>query len=941
MTQPASKRRRNVDAKTEQLLRALKDRPEDPQLILALRDHLGGRNQHRALAKILVWWAGRRARPTDRAEALFEAAQLHRDRLGDARGALTHLREALRQDPSLTAVGQAAESLALELGDDEARAEILLQRADGSPPGPGRAALLRRAAEVQRERLGDPMGALRTLERALVDTKDDPALLTDISDTYELAQNDPRRSERFAIVADARMRLSALRPSNLGIDHLLRTLREMPDHLPTLEHLETLAPGHGRMADLITAWQAFLERAGGLPEARMRRQRLAEALGEQEDLAFRSDADRSGVSILASLEEMGDWEEDDEENIPTAVGNAPKIPAEASLFADFDRAQVRPEEAAADALDAEVDSLLSPPGVSADEELSASAAVGPLDDSFNESPTNPRQPLDVVRPPTDLPDAAYARPLPEEPKAPPPARARSKTFPPPSERPFEVVSEPLADAAPGETEPEAVPAAATPRRPPPRRVRPAPRPGPRAPRAKDEPPPDGTEPALWVEGDDDADDVPLADAPGPLDIPLKALAGGPPDGPIHAEVYSRHGDRYIGTRSLTIPLGRVKVRGTRVKVRLGRHRATVDTPPGSALRVVRAAGGTEQPPMGPIRLDRGDALEIVHGRYMHRVRVTGAGPPVRGIAEPVPWGVLGAGLGIGVAVHGAAVLGLWILAAFSPVQLTVQPAAELREAFAEARLEEPDEPEEPPPPPPPERLAERRAPRPTPPEEQRPQLPQTLRNRLNEIQRNTPRDEPSSERLVSALGGSALGSDSLTIADAVTNIDAVRGPAGVSAATQIGGALAAAGDGPVQIGTGAARDIATAGRGDAANVSRLEARERSGPVRGRVRSVSALSRVSGSLSRQEVLQVLNRHQGRIQACYERGLTRNSGLGGRVTFSWTISPAGRVTGAREQGSTMGSPQVSQCILGVIRRMRFPRPSGGPVQVTFPFMFQRAP
>jgi hypothetical protein len=27
--------------------------------------------------------------------------------------------------------------------------------------------------------------------------------------------------------------------------------------------------------------------------------------------------------------------------------------------------------------------------------------------------------------------------------------------------------------------------------------------------------------------------------------------------------------------------------------------------------------------------------------------------------------------------------------------------------------------------------------------------------------------------------------------------------------------------------------------------------------------------------------------------------------------------------------------------VIRGMRFPQPSGGPVQVTFPFLFQRAP
>ncbi|HJL33589.1 MAG TPA: AgmX/PglI C-terminal domain-containing protein, partial [Polyangiaceae bacterium LLY-WYZ-15_(1-7)] len=109
----------------------------------------------------------------------------------------------------------------------------------------------------------------------------------------------------------------------------------------------------------------------------------------------------------------------------------------------------------------------------------------------------------------------------------------------------------------------------------------------------------------------------------------------------------------------------------------------------------------------------------------------------------------------------------------------------------------------------------------------------------------------------------------------------------------------------------------------------------------RVRGVRALARVQGSLSRGEVVSVINRHIARVQRCYERALASQPDLSGRVRFAWTIRPNGRVSGVRQAGGSLGSGRVSNCIGGVIRRMRFPRPRGGPVAVTFPFVFQRAP
>jgi hypothetical protein len=87
-----------------------------------------------------------------------------------------------------------------------------------------------------------------------------------------------------------------------------------------------------------------------------------------------------------------------------------------------------------------------------------------------------------------------------------------------------------------------------------------------------------------------------------------------------------------------------------------------------------------------------------------------------------------------------------------------------------------------------------------------------------------------------------------------------------------------------------------------------------------------------------VIKVINSKLGQIQGCYERALTKNPSLAGKVTFEWTVRTNGRVRNAREKTSTLGNPKVSQCILRIIRSMRFPRPRGGEVIIAYPFMFR---
>ena len=78
--------------------------------------------------------------------------------------------------------------------------------------------------------------------------------------------------------------------------------------------------------------------------------------------------------------------------------------------------------------------------------------------------------------------------------------------------------------------------------------------------------------------------------------------------------------------------------------------------------------------------------------------------------------------------------------------------------------------------------------------------------------------------------------------------------------------------------------------------------------------------------------------GAIKACYERALKRNPNLSGKVVIHWTITQAGTVSGVDVEQDTLGDAEVASCIKSLIARWRFPAPSGGSVDVSFPFVFQ---
>lgn len=87
-----------------------------------------------------------------------------------------------------------------------------------------------------------------------------------------------------------------------------------------------------------------------------------------------------------------------------------------------------------------------------------------------------------------------------------------------------------------------------------------------------------------------------------------------------------------------------------------------------------------------------------------------------------------------------------------------------------------------------------------------------------------------------------------------------------------------------------------------------------------------------SLIRREI----RAHLREFHACYTKALADNPKLEGRVVATFTIGPTGAVT----RSTAEGLPGVDACVAAVIRTLKFPPspPSKGPINVSYPFVFQ---
>ncbi|HEY3451990.1 MAG TPA: AgmX/PglI C-terminal domain-containing protein [Myxococcales bacterium] len=93
----------------------------------------------------------------------------------------------------------------------------------------------------------------------------------------------------------------------------------------------------------------------------------------------------------------------------------------------------------------------------------------------------------------------------------------------------------------------------------------------------------------------------------------------------------------------------------------------------------------------------------------------------------------------------------------------------------------------------------------------------------------------------------------------------------------------------------------------------------------------------GQLARELIAKVINEHMGEIRGCYERALLREAGLAGKLNLEWTIGTDGRVEEVKVKQATIKGSEVPNCIVGSLKTWIFPKPTGGKVIVSYPFLF----
>ena len=96
--------------------------------------------------------------------------------------------------------------------------------------------------------------------------------------------------------------------------------------------------------------------------------------------------------------------------------------------------------------------------------------------------------------------------------------------------------------------------------------------------------------------------------------------------------------------------------------------------------------------------------------------------------------------------------------------------------------------------------------------------------------------------------------------------------------------------------------------------------------------------ILGALDRSLIDEVIKRHMNQIKYCYQRELTKNPSLAGKIVIKFVIAKDGTVSKADVKTSTMGSSSVESCITGRFMRFQFPEPKGGGIViVSYPFLF----
>ncbi|HJN73183.1 MAG TPA: AgmX/PglI C-terminal domain-containing protein [Myxococcota bacterium] len=96
--------------------------------------------------------------------------------------------------------------------------------------------------------------------------------------------------------------------------------------------------------------------------------------------------------------------------------------------------------------------------------------------------------------------------------------------------------------------------------------------------------------------------------------------------------------------------------------------------------------------------------------------------------------------------------------------------------------------------------------------------------------------------------------------------------------------------------------------------------------------------IVGGLDKAQVDKVIKRNLNRFRYCYQRELTKDPTIGGKVSVKFTITREGEVSAAQTKSSSVGNRAVESCLNSTMMKLTFPEPRGGGIViVSYPFLF----
>lgn len=107
--------------------------------------------------------------------------------------------------------------------------------------------------------------------------------------------------------------------------------------------------------------------------------------------------------------------------------------------------------------------------------------------------------------------------------------------------------------------------------------------------------------------------------------------------------------------------------------------------------------------------------------------------------------------------------------------------------------------------------------------------------------------------------------------------------------------------------------------------------------KGRIAAATATTTGAG-LPPEVISRIVRANVTQIQACYEKAMTKNPSLAGKVAVKFVIDAQGAVSTASAADTNIADADMVSCVVGAVKKMAFPTPDGGsPVVVTYPFNF----